>query len=512
MKGLDVYVDKKEDDYKIEKAKLDQDLAERIAKGRLALKEAEFDAESNVPSDADVIPGDAEDQSSKPKSLMGSYQAEAKRRLDELRAGLEGEHLERFNSSMELYDQDSALRIRRTQRTRDIDAARASLERTEQLYIEMAGDPTSDIDQLVDDWLDNVGVSVGSGAWGKLEGQQIFDATAKQMKAVHAAAVLKAQVRAETDRIMSYEIEPHQRMKLARNLEDPELSKRVSEEVLHASNVEAALQKEADQERFDEAELAIKFENKSLDDIDIDSFSARQQISLRTMMAGKAPKDAKGSARNAPPGTATDETIWVGLWHQAGNDPELFKKTELTHLRPYLNRADYNELVKIQKDMRAGKEVKIPMTRSGAWDARPLIKQTWPEDDEMQDWALYRLQEMALAKMEKTGEKPSQMDLRDMTIDVLKTEKVDRGFGYTITDALFPKYRPRLIELDSKEANRIAATPIADQEEIWIEMAGKSLRNRGVVDPSPMDVQAEIAGIFDELGILEESTARRPKR
>ena len=114
MKGLDVYVDKKEDDYKIEKAKLDQDLAERIAKGRLALKEAEFDAESNVPSDADVIPGDAEDQSSKPKSLMGSYQAEAKRRLDELRAGLEGEHLERFNSSMELYDQDSALRIRRT--------------------------------------------------------------------------------------------------------------------------------------------------------------------------------------------------------------------------------------------------------------------------------------------------------------------------------------------------------------------------------------------------------------
>ena len=507
-----------EADAKIEAAKLDQDLAERISLGRLELRRAAFDAESEVLSDAEIEPGSDEDRALVRPTLVAAFNTKRESAIGAIRSGLDDERGARFDAAMEIYGGEAELKIRQVQRTRDVDAARASLERSEANYLMLADDPLADIDQLVSDYRENVELAVSRGAWTKEQGESIFATTEKAMRATNAGAAMKASVQAETDAIMAMEnLTPSEKLKMARDLADPELRSRVVASVEKRNREVAKFDRAALQDRYDQAEHDLLFGNATLADVDIDTFPPKQQTALKTLMLGKPKPVGTGPGKaDRIPGSYSDEETFVSLWEMARDDPKSFMDEDLVDHRLKLKRADYNELVKTQKKMLDGEEVETPFEKTGAFNVKPMIKNLYPGDKEMQTWAMARWQEIAISKAEANEAPLSMTESQGLAREVFRREQLERGAFQVawIRDWLWPVYSQPLIEMSSSEAKAVVETPIADQDERWVEVARRSLESRGVptADVTPEMLEEEVFGVFEDLGLLDESTLMQPER
>ncbi len=493
---------------RIKDAKEEQLLRERIAQAQVALDEARFQAEEEVPSDADR-PGQKFTQivaGKTPKTLQTRFEEIADSKLSDLRADLQGESLERFEAATGIFRDQSVLRIRGVQRARDIDSGRAAFVRTEETLMSLASDPNTDLSSVLSQHAGAADSAVDTGLYKK-ESMALVKKTFREgAKKVHEQAQFLIQVQAATDELMDLPISASQKLKIARQEFSGEMEKEVVAAIEHRSAQEARFETEALAGRFDIAAEQLEFDGATPTEVGVDTFPAAESRALKAVH--------KAAVEDGQLETVTLPSLWERLWDMRANDPEAFSNLNLSQHRPDLANDDYKELRTEWNGLRAGQkrsEVKVGPISTGAFSAKPLIAKVEKNEDVAAD-LLFRLNEIIVEKGKARGK---ELDLEEQRREALELLRPSGEFSLTGNPFRRTPFQVpiTLLELTPTKAREIAKRKIVDQEPEMIELAREQLiataADNGIeLTPEkitgPM-IQDQIADFLESNGFFEQS-------
>jgi len=493
-------------DAHIAEQKMLQESRYRVAQGKILLKQAADEAQNEIPSDAELQPGQAPQS-----SLLEAFQKKAREKTKDLGSGLYGPALEHFqqffNADMTLAE----LAVKRAQRGRDVDAGRASLEKSEQAYRAVAADPTENIDLTIRRYHADVDAAVKSGFWDKYQGETIKNATEKEFRSLHEAATKNEMIDRSVEFYMGLEIPESQRIKMAREQVDEKIRPNVIRGIQQRSQYEARILKEQNDKAFDEMALRIERDGLTADEVGASSLPPEYERTLRHIegqVAGAIARRDSEIARQFDKQAKVDN--WNRLWDLRDKDAEAFKKVNLRREKMNLPEGTYESLVQEQDALNGGKPSnKLPSTLSRSLvGARSMIERAYPDDEQMQGWAFFRLQEVYEARLEHDQKPMSVKEQREMAAEVLRPMLKGDYKGFSpLSNWLIPKYDIPILEITPKEAKRIVETPAVDQDERWRSLAIDLLQRRGIpLDKiTPSDIEDTIFNFLDENGLLEDS-------
>lgn len=481
------------EDQKIKAAKDDALLRESKNLTVVKLKGAAQDALTAVPSDADLGPGEPAK-----KTLEEDFGERALKIGEELRKTVPPHLMDQFNAHFDLEMEKAKIKIRQVQRNRDIDASRASLERSEGLYLERAADPSEDPEALLKQWHDDVNASVASGAYRQEQGEELKRKTGADIQKVHRKAVFKEAVDVSTEYFTGLDLPGHMRIELTKDLPDG-IREEVQKRVRAFNKNEEFDRQQIEEEQFDAAALDIEFNGKSPEDVGVENFSPKYQRELRQLHRRVASPKTGGS--RGP----TDEQVQAGeeAWKMRDENPEEFKRFNFRkHVLDYPPRV-YRELVAEQKELRDGKSADDPpkpKARKMA-AAKELIRAAYPKDTAKQGWAMYRLQELADNRYPDPEKVLTPKEERELAAEAIRPlMTTDRGLFFRWGG---PK---RPIDLTPEMAVQIVQRPAADQDPEWRDYAVKRLMAEGKKQSqiTAEDIEMTIFNFMIELGHLDD--------
>lgn len=343
---------------RIKDAKDEQLLRERIAQAQVALDEARFQAEEEVPSDADR-PGQKFTQivaGKTPKTLQTSFEDIADSKLSDLRADLQGESLDRFEAATGIFRDQSVLRIRGVQRARDIDSGRAAFVRTEETLMSLASDPNTDLSSVLSQHAGAADAAVDTGLYKKAPMALVKKTFRQNAQNVHDNARFLIQTQAATDELMGLAIPEKDRIKLARQLYDGKFEEKVVKDIKLQSDEETASLVAAEKEATNASWTDLR--NGSGKEAIRPGVSGKSQIAMDSFITKRAKEAAKGGVLTF----TTDPDVFSKILALAGDttpegvaawnafnllDPEVFTN---------LSRMDSTLFDKLQQRSRNGQD------------------------------------------------------------------------------------------------------------------------------------------------------------
>lgn len=475
----------------IRKAKEDQDLRARSAEARLGLKESVFEAESAVPADAGLDTGTAPK-----KSLLESFQEIELKRVEKIRSGLSGKALDEFNQVYEIDYKLQELAVRDLMRRRDVDSARASLEKSEAAYVKLAADPTEDVDILIGRYHSDVDKSVSSGVWSQHQGEVIKRTTEDQMRKVNGAAKKSQIVSSAATYINGLDVSPEERVRLVQELPE-EVRADVGRSVNAFNKAEAKAIQMAEEDAFDRAAIEIEFNGATPEDVGAQNMPSKYERSLRKLYRATIERPEKETREERLQKEKQAEEIW----ELRDSDPETFKRMNLRKMWDEIPASQRKPLMDEQRELREGKDpAKPPKLASRKMTAAMRIIDDTYEDKGMRGWAKSRIQEIAESRFADDPSRAlSPAEERELAVEVVREL---HGTGWMD----YGKRPTRIIELTPSKAKEIVQFDLADQDQTLIDIARERLKKQGRSARSitPDMVETEIFTYMIEMGLLDE--------